>query len=540
GDGGRTWSAPGAGGATAGVRALAIDPWSPGVLYAGTEGNGFLKSTDGGRTWAGINTSADMSLGSAEVSDIAVDVTRPDFVFAAVFPYGVVRSTDGGASWSRCTPEISATGSRATRLLIRGGAAGTLMYGTTAGSIMKSTDSGNSWIPSRTAKDFDGILSLAAVPGRADVVIAGTERGVIISRDFGSSWSPLTGNLPQLPARIAATGAGGTTTLFAFGSGIGLRISPDTGTTWVETEGKPGGSTVTLLATNPKGDRLFAATGPVCLTYNTGRPGIWADAGPGLTGGTVNSVAADPNVPGLVYATTPAGPFFSSDNGGSWQSTPGTMEISPFLIEAHPSIHTRMFLASDQGIFVSTDNGRAWAHTRPLGTGWQVRALTFSPSNAGVIIGATSSSGVIISDDGGLTWEQARYGLPAGGIVLVTLDESAPETFYAYTADGQCYRSLNRGLEWNRYSPPWKPANTFRIAADPRTPWSAVALIGHREVYYSPSGGGTWFRIADADLRGEAVALCWNAATMTLYAGVRDRGVFGLSLGARIRDLLGQ
>jgi len=536
----RSWAPPGAGAAGTAVRTLAIDPWSPSVLYAGTEGKGFLKTTDGGRTWAAANASADMTLASADVYDIAIDVSRPDLLFGAVFPWGVVRSSDGGASWSRLTPEYSATGSRVTHLLVRGGTPGTLLYGTTAGGIRKSTDGGNSWITTRTGREFDGILSFCTLPGQGDGIIAGTERGVLVSTDFGSIWSPGGGDLPQLPARIVAAGAGGKTTLYAFGSGMGLRVSPDAGATWLETEGKPGGSTVTILATNPNGDRLYAGTGPVCMTYNTGRPGIWADAGPGLSGGPVNSIATDPAVPGLVYATTAAGAFYSTDNGASWQSTPRSMEISPYLIEAHPSIHTRMFLASDQGIFVSTDNGRAWSHARPVGSPWRVRSLTFSPSNAGVIIGATSSSGVIISADGGFTWEQARYGLPAGGISLVTLDDSEPDTYYAYTADGQCYRSLNRGLEWNRYSPPWKPTAAFRVACDPRSPASTVALLENRHIYYSPSGGGTWFRIADADLRGEAVSLCWNAATMTLYAGVRDRGVFRLSLGGHIRDRLGR
>jgi len=537
-DGGRSWGAPGAPGT--GIRVLAIDPWTPASLYAGTDGKGLMKSTDGGATWAPANQSADMDLGSADVYDIAIDFSRPDQVYAAVVPFGVVRSSDGGATWTRATPEFSATGSRATHLLARNGSPGALLYGTTAGSMMRSNDGGNSWIPSRTGKDFDGILSLCAIPGRPDAVVAGTERGVIVSTDFGTTWSPGGGDLPQLPTRLAATGAGGRVVLYAFGSGMGLRFSPDTGNTWVETGGEPGGSTVTILATNPKGDRVFAATGPVCMTYNTGRPGIWADAGPGLTGGAVNSVSADPTVPGRVYATTAAGAFYSTDNGASWKTTPGSMEVSAYLVEAHPSIHTRMFLACDQGMFVSTDNGRAWTHARPVGSGWQVRSLTFSPSNAGVIFGATTSSGVILSGDGGFTWEQARYGLPAGGIVLVTLDDSEPDAYYAYTPDGQCYRSLNRGLEWNKYSPPWKPTGAFRIACDPRTPSSVVAVLEHRYVYFSPSGGGTWFRVADADLHGEAVALCWNAATSTLYAGVRDRGVFSLYLGARIRDLLGQ
>jgi photosystem II stability/assembly factor-like uncharacterized protein len=241
-----------------------------------------------------------------------------------------------------------------------------------------------------------------------------------------------------------------------------------------------------------------------------------------------------------VYATTAGGVFVSTDNGGSWQTTPRSMQISPFLYEAHPSITTRRFMASDQGIFVSTDRGLTWNQSRPLGNRWIVRSLTFSPWNAGTIIGATSNGGVILSHDGGFNWEQARYGIPGDRVESVALDETDPDTYYAYLPDGACFRSLNKGLEWNRYMPPWKPSNNVRIACDRRTTNSVVALVDGRHVYYSSSGGRTWIRLVEADLHASAVSLCWSAATMTLYAGGRDSGVYRLPLGKRIREILGE
>jgi photosystem II stability/assembly factor-like uncharacterized protein len=239
-----------------------------------------------------------------------------------------------------------------------------------------------------------------------------------------------------------------------------------------------------------------------------------------------------------VYATTPAGVFVSTDNGGSWQTTPRSVQISPFLYEAHPAIKTRRFMASDQGIFVSTDRGVTWNQSRPLGNRWAVHSLTFSPSNAGTIIGATSNGGVILSHDGGFTWEQARYGIPGDRVESVALDETDPDTYYAYLPNGECFRSLNKGLEWNRYMPPWKHSGNVRISVDCHAPNSVVALVDDRHVYYSSSGGGTWISLADADLHASAVSLSWNAASMTLYAGGRDSGVFRLPLGKRIREIL--
>ncbi len=537
---GGSWTPLHAGPAGTGVRVIVIDPWSPSTLYAGTGGKGLYKSTDGGSSWDEINAAADLLLSGSDVYDIGIDLSKPDMVYAALSPYGIVVSTNGGSDWRGLTPGMSGSGTRATRLLLRKDARGSLMYGTTSGSIMRTTNGGESWSPSRTGKEFDGILSLTPLPGRPDGVIAGTERGLIISSDFGARWGPPAGDLPSVPVRAAVAGAGSQPTIFAYGNGMGLRASDDNGASWRPADMKFAGSTVGVLVSNAAGDRVFAGTGGVCMPYTEGPSGGWADAGPGITGGNVRSLSVDPGVSGLLYATTAAGVFLSTDDGASWQAGSRSLEISPFLFEAHPSITTRMFMAGDEGLFVSTDRGRTWIQSRPLGNRWHVHALTFSPSNAGTIIGATSNSGVILSRDGGFTWEQARYGIAGDSVALVALDDADPDIYYAYMPGGECFRSLNKGLEWNRYSPPWKRPSGVLLATDPRAPNSIVALVDNRQVYYSPSGGGTWFRIFSADLRAEATSLCWNSSTKMLYAGARDRGVQKVSLGGRIREILGE
>jgi photosystem II stability/assembly factor-like uncharacterized protein len=539
-DRGRSWTPMRVGPPGTGVRVLAIDPWATSTIYAGTEGKGLYRTSDGGKTWNDINTSADLLLSGTDVYDIAIDLSKPDVVYAALSPFGVVGTTDGGARWEGLTPEFSGSGSRVTHLLLRKQGRGMLLYGTTSGSIMKSTNGGSSWSPSRTGKDFEGILSLAGLPGEPDGVIAGTERGIIYSPDFGSRWTAMGWDLPAIPIRVAVAGAGTHTTLFAYGNGLGMRASHDHGKSWRSADMNLGGSTVSLLAIDPSGGHLFAATGDMCMSYTTGSSSGWADAGPGLSGGPVRSLAADPTVPGLVYATTDAGMFLSTDNGRSWQAAPRSLQVSPFLYEAHPAIATRMYMACDQGIFVSTDRGVTWGQSRPLGSRWRVHQLTFCPSNAGTIIGATTNSGVIQSLDGGFTWELACHGITGDRVDAIALDDADPGIYYAYLPDGTCFRSLNGGLEWNRYAGPWKQPGTIRFARDPGTPSSIIALVDNRQVYYSMSGGGTWFRLFNADLHGDAVTLCWNAATMTLYAGTRDRGVSRLSLRERIHRILGE
>ena len=48
------WTSNGPEGGT--IHALAIDPVTPTTLYAGTDGGGVFKSTNGGGNWSAVNT----------------------------------------------------------------------------------------------------------------------------------------------------------------------------------------------------------------------------------------------------------------------------------------------------------------------------------------------------------------------------------------------------------------------------------------------------------------------------------------------------
>jgi photosystem II stability/assembly factor-like uncharacterized protein len=85
---------------------IAIDPVNPSALYVGTVGlvirpseswvsKGIFKSTDGGASW--IETTA--GLGDFNIEDIAIDPASPGTLYAAT-DTGVFRSGNGGKNWS--------------------------------------------------------------------------------------------------------------------------------------------------------------------------------------------------------------------------------------------------------------------------------------------------------------------------------------------------------------------------------------------------------------------------------------------------------
>jgi photosystem II stability/assembly factor-like uncharacterized protein len=536
-DRGKTWRDMRVGRPGTPVSVLAIDPWSTSVMFAGTRGQGLLKSSDAGATW---ETIADSVLASADVQDIVLDVSKPDVLYAAVNSFGVIRSTDAGKTWTVMTGGFSATGSQITRILLKKNSNGALLYGTNGGSILRSTNGGESWIPSRNGLEYDRVYSLVSHPLSPDMVFAGTETGVVISTDFGGSWNATGVNLPKLAAQTAFAPSAQSRTLYAFGDGIGLRASADNGSTWKAADRHLGGSTVTALTTNTTGDRLLVASGHTCLTPGPSAAVAWVPAGEGIMGGEVLSLAPDPSDPSTFYATTPGGMFQTNNAGASWLPAARTTRFPPTLYEPHPTIKTRAFAAGEQGLVISTDRGHSWTQARPITSRWQITAMTFHPTNAGIILASTSNTGVIATRDGGFTWEAIRFGLPPGGIRAVTVDDKDPDVFYAYPENGECYRSINKGVEWNRFAPPWRETDSVRIAYDRYQPQSVIALVNNRDLYYSPSGGGTWFLAVSGDVGGDVVSLHWNAGRGTAFAGTVDRGVFRISLTRRLREITGE
>ena len=104
------------------IGALAIAPTNDNIIYAGTgegalsgdsyTGNGILKSTDGGNTWAQV--SGDYFVG-VSISRLVVDPTNANHLYAAVLRgrggarrvsppvhsrFGIWESNDGGVSWT--------------------------------------------------------------------------------------------------------------------------------------------------------------------------------------------------------------------------------------------------------------------------------------------------------------------------------------------------------------------------------------------------------------------------------------------------------
>ena len=213
-DGGATWERRVFGGADVYVWVPVIDPVSPNIVYAGTNGHGLFKSTNYGDTWAdvenvppvvqgitvdprdhdvvfiatneGILRSSDEGATWTSVLDlgpgwsITIVGGNSPVVYATLKRLGVFRSSDGGFTWEEINNGVTnTTMGRAAPVIIASNDAKVLYVGSEGGGgVFKSIDAGDSWFSVNLGLDDTSVFGLARDPKVADRLYASGPHGI--------------------------------------------------------------------------------------------------------------------------------------------------------------------------------------------------------------------------------------------------------------------------------------------------------------------------------------------------------------------------
>ena len=183
-DEGARWRPAGLDGAI--VKALAPSPHDPDTVYAGLKPAGVAVTTDGGRSWTELDGfqkirgrrlwfSPAEPPGTAYVQGLGVSPDDPDVIVAGIEFGAVVRSADGGRTWSgHCKGAI-----RDCHSLTFHPTDGDRVYEGGAGfrrPLATSRDGGVTWSSPKGAKRVYG-WACAADPADPDLVYAGATSG---------------------------------------------------------------------------------------------------------------------------------------------------------------------------------------------------------------------------------------------------------------------------------------------------------------------------------------------------------------------------
>ena len=190
-DGGTTWERKNTGMYIENeVRALAVHPSDPNLLYAGTD-QGVYRSTDRGNHW----TRLDSEMNDLVIWALLVMPDDPDTVLAGTRPAAVFRSRDAGDTWQRLSADMAQecpgiVYNRVTTLNVDPAAPDTIWAGVEIDAAWRSEDRGDTWTRHAEGLSSLDIHGLALVPreGAATALVAATNNDVNTSGDSGASW----------------------------------------------------------------------------------------------------------------------------------------------------------------------------------------------------------------------------------------------------------------------------------------------------------------------------------------------------------------
>ena len=321
-DGGVTWFARSIGIGNPSIRALAIDPTSPLTLYAGGSGGGFFRSANGGDSWSQQNA----DLPPSDVSAIVVDLTDPQVVYAGLNGGGVWKgkwsSDEGKITWASANVGLTATGAKNIRALVMHPTDSRVLYAATGSAgVFRSDDRGASWEPASGGLPAGAslrVFALAIDPASPTTLYAGTRGGLYASDDEGGTWRLLRADL-NVRAIVVATD--NRDTLYVGTERDGVWRSTDRGVIWNPRNTELTNRNIRALLARPGTPAtLYVASAGGGMFRSLDASAKWAAVGSGLPGLDVDTLLVDGRNPQRVFAGTNGGGLFRSTTGGdAWE-----------------------------------------------------------------------------------------------------------------------------------------------------------------------------------------------------------------------------
>jgi photosystem II stability/assembly factor-like uncharacterized protein len=489
------------------VPALAINPASPKIIYAGGWGNVF-KSTNGGGTWKDVTGEP-----WTRVTALAVNPMHPRIVYAGT-DRGIAKTTDGGHHWRMVNAGLFKHETRHER-------------------------------GHRLAEGFLSTLIIDA--HQPDTVYAVTDRGLFRTTNGGGHWRVIGARAlyyancdncvrgPYGYPVAAAIDPQRAQTIYASWPGTPVYKSNDAGDHWrpQSVPGTTAGFLALALDTHRPGT-LYAA--PLDwdqrgLFKSNDEGATWRIVG--LRKQHVTSVMVDPNPAGNVVAITAAGAFKSSDGGANWQAFGKGAALRSGTVVTDPRSPETVYGAGEDGVAKSTDGGRTWRSASNGLVSTMIGSLVLASGSSKVLY-AGVWQGVFKSANGGRTWRLTNGGMVKRSVLALA---AGTDAVYAGTLGSGIFKSLDGGRTWRPVNTGLTARIVQALAIDPREP-STVYVVSNTSSQYAMGNGGTIFKTVDGGASWRAIIEPKNVQTVAVdphqenivFAGT-TRGLFRSSDG---------
>lgn len=468
------------------INAIAFDPYDKDIIYVGSPGGGFWKSTDGGANW--VTTSDDLPV--LGVSSIAINPNNTDIIYIATgdanasdtYSIGVLKSVDQGDTWSTTGLSYNVSANkRVNKILINPNNTDSVFAATNT-NIMLSVDGGISW---NNCAPLGRWRDIEFMPGNPNIVYAAKQSSggsnVYRSLDGGGNWSVINNGVSssgKYRPLIAVTPIN-PNVIYALYSASdysfhGIYKSIDGGDNW------------NLQSNSPN---IFGRD-----TDGTGTGGqSWYDLSLGVSNNDENHLF----VGGINL-------WESTDGGVNWniEASSGNgnyayMHVDQHCLEFHP-ITNVPYAGNDGGLYKYLDNLNNWIDISDGLEISQFYKLGLSESNASKLIAGAQDNGTEMLTNG--VWDAVR----GSDGMECAIDPYDEDLLYSSSQYGGLRKSFNGGNNWDNIKPvsydgawvtPYKihPNNNNMIVA------------GYDEVYLSLTSGAVWDSISYNVSGGQSV-----------------------------------
>ena len=502
-----------------------------GVLFAGTEGAGIFRSTDGGNSWTPVNTGLHYEPGEG-FTGVPALVQKGDTLYAGTRDT-LYASTDGGNRWHH-VPNFQKTESISGLVVI-----GDRIYvGTLNTGVWYSDDDGDSWLQvdgfAPTLIDELSSIGTTLVAGAKDRVLrkradenelTTTKDGFIAQIDSNELTTTKDGFIAQIDSFAAMEGL-----LYVGGHarrGGEIFRSNDEGDSWIRITAKEMRHTVEALAVF--GATLYAGTYGSGVFRSDDNGDTWTAINEGLTDRTVSTLLVV-NEDTVFAGTLEGGIFRTMDGGDSW------VEVNTGLTNTSVSglavIGKTIYAGMSQRFVHSVNGGESWQPAKFSSRPKEYLFSTLSVSEDELYAGAIRFAP---RAEGGVVGGVFRVDNESNALVQVIVNNDLTGIQCLEIVDQTFYIGVQRDLgiqrdgvfQWEKDSDPWATAIGLKehfITALSVNRESIYAGTDRGEIYRSESAGKPWKLVNSTDMAGSSISgLKWIGAT--LYASALGDGV---------------
>lgn len=510
-DGGKTWSQSLFVNDDTGVIDIAIDPQSPGTLYAaayqrrrtpwgfngGGPGSGIYKTIDGGASWSKLTK----DLPEGNTGRIGLDIYRgnPNIVYAIIenAKGGVFRSEDRGATWKKMS-DVDSRPMYYSQIRIDPNNDQRIWQ--CAANMFTSDDGGKAWVQNVVTRIHGDYHALWIDPANSNHMLAGSDGGIHQSYDRGRTWDYIN-TIPlgqfyevsldnQKPYMVYGglqdngswAGPSGTLTVEGITNDDWFRTGGGDGFYSVVDPSDP--STIYVESQDGNAARLELKSGE----RRNIRPEPPAGEKPYRFDWNSPIVISPHNNHAIYFGGNRI--FKSTDRGDSWMrsddlSKDQDREKLPIMgvlpdknmLSRHDGVQTfgqvvtlaespmkegLIYAGTDDGnLQISRDGGRSWKNitdkVRGVPKNTYVSRVVPSRFAEGTVYvtfdghrGDDYNTYVFISSDYGETWKSLKSDLPAGVTCRVIREHTRNQNLLFLGTEFGAFASLDRGGHWSR------------------------------------------------------------------------------------------